>query len=313
MLSAQAKRALVVALGYRTKLADEFELALFTRKALSAALKRNIIDAMAKLSEANEVINCLQTIGTVPLSAKALARLKVMLAGKGNLDTRALLNEILPLMVGAPVSSSPLSLMDSLMGVSKNFAVLASSTITNTGNTVITGDLGLSPGTSVTGFPPGTVSGTQHINDAAAAQGQVDLSAAYALLAALVPTQDLSGQDLGGLTLLPGIYNFSSSAALTGVLTLDAAGDANAHWVFKIGSTLTTATSSSVVLINGGQADNVAFQVGSSATLGVSSAFKGSILAQASITADGGAGATSNRLLARTAAVTFAAITLVSL
>jgi len=284
MLSAQAKRGLVVALGYRTKLANEFETALFSKQPISAALKLNIIDAMARRPEALEIINCLETSGSVPLSVKARKRFLVMLGGRGNLDTAAAIAEILPLMLGAPAPVVSISLINLLMGVSKNFAVLGASTVTNTGSTVVTGDLGLYAGTSVTGFPPGTVTGTKHITDAAAQQAQLDLSAAYLYLASLAGATDLSGQDLGGMTLAPGVYKFTSSAQLTGILTLDAAGDANARWVFQIGTTLTTATSSSVVLINSADVDNVCFQVGSSATLGGATAFIGNILAHSSIT-----------------------------
>ena len=153
-----------------------------------------------------------------------------------------------------------------------NYAVLAGSTITNTGSSVLTGDLGLSPGTSVTGFPPGTVSGTQHITDSAAAAAQVALTAALIDLAGRSPSLDLSGQDLGGKILTPGVYKFSTSAGLTGVLTLDAQNNPDAVFIFQIGSTLTTASASSMVLINGAQARNVFFQVGSSATIGTTSA-----------------------------------------
>jgi len=191
-----------------------------------------------------------------------------------------------------------------ILGRAQDFGVLAASTITNTGGSVITGDLGLSPGTSVTGFPPGTVTGTQHITDAAAAAAQTDATVAFVALAALTPSTDLTGQNLGGLTLPPGNYHFTSSAQLTGTLTLDAAGDPGATWVFQIGSTLTTASASAVALINGAVAANVFWQVGSSATLGTTTTFKGTIIAQASITANNGASVTDGRLLALTGAVT---------
>lgn len=190
-----------------------------------------------------------------------------------------------------------------MLGSAVNFRVLAHETITNTGATTINGDLGLSPGTSVTGFPPGIVIGTQHVTDATAAQAQIDLTTAWNAITAIPATIDLTGQDLGGMTLLPGVYNFSSSAGLTGNLILDAAGDTSAVWMFKIGSTLTTANVSSVTIINGGQADNVYWQVGSSATLGLGTQFVGNVLAQASITLTTGANI-SGRALARTGAVT---------
>ena len=162
------------------------------------------------------------------------------------------------------------------LGTAANFAVLAGSTVTNTGPTALIGDLGVSPGTAITGFPPGSRDrGTIHAGDAVAAQAEVDLTTAYNVLAGEAVDQDLTGQDLGGHTLTPGVYHFSSSAQLTGTLTLDAQGDPNAVFVFQIGSTLTTASNSSVVLINGADACNVFWQVGSSATLGTSTHVRG--------------------------------------
>lgn len=171
------------------------------------------------------------------------------------------------------------------LGTAESFAVLAGSTITNAGTTVIFGNIGVAPGTSVTGFPLGIVTdGTIHSNTALAQQARLDVALAYDVLAGETSTTDLSGQDLGGRTLAPGVYRFSSSAQLTGSLVLDAAGDPNARFDFQIGSTLTTAVSSGVLLTNGGRADNVFFQVGSSATLGVGTTFAGNILAFANIT-----------------------------
>ena len=155
------------------------------------------------------------------------------------------------------------------LGAAQGFAVLGGSTVTNTGSSVITGDLGVSPGSAVTGFPPGlVVSGTIHGADAAALAAQDAVTTAYNSLVGQACTQDLTGQDLGGQTLTAGVYCFSSSAQLTGTLTLNAQGNANAVFIFKMGSTLTTASASSVVLINGGSPGNVFWQVGSSATLG---------------------------------------------
>jgi hypothetical protein len=193
-----------------------------------------------------------------------------------------------------------------LLGSATDFAVLGGSTVTNTGPSVITGDLGVSPGTSITGFPPGIVSGVTHAGDAVASQAQLDVTTAYNALAAMAPMQDLTGQDLGGLTLTPGVYSFASTAQLTGMLTLNDLGNPNALFVFQIGSSLTTASLSSVVTINGGglPGANVYWQVGSSATLGTNTAFEGHILALANITLDTGATILGGSALARTGAVT---------
>ena len=190
------------------------------------------------------------------------------------------------------------------LGSAQSFAVLGGSTVTNTGSSVITGDLGVSPGSAVTGFPPGlVVSGTIHAADAVALAAQNSVTTAYNSLASQACTQDLTGQDLGGKTLTAGVYCFSSSAQLTGILTLNAQGNANAVFIFKIGSTLTTAGGSSVVMSSGGSLCNVFWQVGSSATLGTTTSFAGNILALTSITLTTGANVTG-RTLARNGAVT---------
>lgn len=188
------------------------------------------------------------------------------------------------------------------LGTAANFAVLAGSTITNTGLTVISGDLGLSPGTAVTGFPPGIVNGALRTGDATAAIAKTDLSTAINTANALTLPILLAG-DLGGRTLVPGLYKSTSSLAVTGALTLDAQGDPNAVWVFQIASTLTTLTGSQIILTGGAQASNIFWVVGSSATLGTTSVFKGTIMAYASITITTGA-TVDGRALAEVGAVT---------
>ena len=190
-----------------------------------------------------------------------------------------------------------------VLGTADTFAVLGASTVTNTGSSVLTGDLGVWPGLAIVGFPPGIVIGTTHAGDGVALQAQSDLVTAYNDLAGQACDTDLTGQDLGGLTLTPGAYCFSTSAQITGTLTLDAQGDPNAVFVFQIGSTLTTASNAIVDIINGGSDCNVFWQVGSSATLGTSSLVRGSVLALTSITLNTSA-SVSGRILARNGAVT---------
>lgn len=191
------------------------------------------------------------------------------------------------------------------LGLAREFAVLGGSTVTSTGQTIVTGDLGVSPGTAITGFPPGTkLRAVLHAGDEAATQAQVDTAAAYSKLGKQACTTTYTvPTDLGGMTLPPGVYCFSSSAQLTGALTLDGVGNPNAVWVFKIGSTLTTASGSSVALANSAQQSNVFWQVGSSATLGTGTAFLGNILALASITLNTNS-TLQGRALAQNGAVT---------
>jgi uncharacterized repeat protein (TIGR01451 family) len=192
------------------------------------------------------------------------------------------------------------------LGSAADFAVLGASTVTNTGVTNIVGNVGVSPGTAITGFPPGVITGTVHAGDAVATQAHADLVTAYGVIAgeASPAANLLSGQDLGGLTLMPGVYHFATSATLSGILTLDAQGNPNARFDFQIGTTLITGNGSSVHIINGGQADNVYFQVGSSATLGTNTAFQGNILADQSVTLTTGASMSEGRALALVGAVT---------
>jgi len=183
-----------------------------------------------------------------------------------------------------------------------NFSVLAGSTVTNTGSTVVSGDVGISPGTAVTGFPPGLVRGAIHSADGAAAQAQISLTAGYVDAAGRGGGTAVAG-DLVGQTLTAGVYTSTSSLAVSGNVTLDAQGNPNAVFIFQISSTLTTASGSHIVLANGAKACNVFWQVGSSATLGTNSVFKGNILALTSITITTGVNL-EGRALARNGAVT---------
>jgi hypothetical protein len=181
------------------------------------------------------------------------------------------------------------------------FVVLAGATVTNTGPSVLNGDLGVAPGTALVGFGlPAVVNGATHDNDAVAQQAKADLTTAYDVAAGqpVAPADDLTGTDLGNRTLRAGAYRFTSSAQLTGALTLDGQGDPRAQFVFEIGSALTTASASSVVLVNGASACNVYWQVGSSATLGTATAFRGNLMALTSISLDDGA-SVIGRVLAR--------------
>ena len=190
------------------------------------------------------------------------------------------------------------------LGTAGSYAVLAGSTVTNTGPSVISGNLGVSPGTAVTGFPPGTVnSGTIHAADAAAGDAQADLTTAYNDAAGRVKSASIGGFIGAGHTFAPGVYNATSSLDVGGSLTLDAQGDPNAVFIFQAGSTLGTDTGTTIRLTNGAQACNVFWQVGSSATLGTGSTFQGTILALTSITVQTGDTITG-RALARNGAVT---------
>jgi len=182
------------------------------------------------------------------------------------------------------------------------FGVLGGSTVTNTGPTLVTGNLGVSPGSAITGFPPGAVTGTINAANGLASAAQGELTTAYNAAALAMSTSGVPA-NIGGLTLTPGVYTIATSLGLTGTVTLNAQGNPNAQFIFQIGSTLTTASGSSVVLINGAQASNIFWQVGTSATLGTTTTFAGNILALSSITLNTGA-TLQGRALARNGAVT---------
>ena len=198
------------------------------------------------------------------------------------------------------------------MAGTSGLAILAGSSVTNTGATNITGDIGLSPGTSIGGFPPGILNGTQHINDAIANQAKLDLTAAYNEAAGRTSTDivTLSG-NIGGLTLTPGLYKSTSSLSISsGDLTFDAKGNANAVFIIQIASALTTTSDRKVILAGGASAANIYWQVGSSATFGTTSVFKGTVMAMESITFNTGASLTG-KALARTGGITMAGNTIV--
>ncbi|MCX4093708.1 ice-binding family protein [Nocardia sp. alder85J] len=189
------------------------------------------------------------------------------------------------------------------LGSAASFAVLGGTTVTNTGATTVSGNVGVSPGTAITGFPPGTVvNGALHPGDAVAAQAHTDLQTAYTDAAGRTPATPVT-TDLGGQTLTPGVYKAAAGMSLNGTVTLDGQGDPNAVFILQAGSTLITGANSVVALVNGAAANNVFWQVGSSATLGTNTNFAGSILALTSITVT--TGVTMNgRFLALNGAVT---------
>lgn len=188
------------------------------------------------------------------------------------------------------------------LGTAAGFAVMAGTTVTSAGVSTLTGDLGVAPGTAITGFPPGTVNGGLHPGDAPAVQAHADLAAAYQDAVGRGPEIPITG-DLGGVTLAPGVHAAGAALTVTGDVTLDAGGDPDAIFVLKAGSTLGTSAGSHVVLAGRAQACNVLWQVGSSATLGASSALAGTILASTSISFGDGVHV-RGRALARDGAVT---------
>jgi hypothetical protein len=206
-------------------------------------------------------------------------------------------------VAGAAATAVPL-------GAAQSFSVLAGAGITNTGPTRVSGDLGTFPTTSVSGLASLTVGGTNHGGDAVTQRAKTDLVAAYTTAAGEGPTSPIAG-DLVGRTLVAGVYNSASSIGLSGAVTLNGEGNPNAVFVFQAGSSLTTASGSRIVLINGAQACNVFWKVGSSATLGTGSAFVGSVIALTSITVTTGV-SVDGRVLARNGAVTLDTDTITS-
>jgi len=193
-----------------------------------------------------------------------------------------------------------------------NFAVLLGSALTNTGATEITGDLGLSPGTSIGGFPPGILTGTKHVNDDVARQAKLDLTAAYNDAAGRTSTDivTLSG-NIGGMVLTPGLYKSTSTLAISsGDLTFNAQGDEDAIFIIQIASSFTTTSGRKVILSGNAKASNIFWQVGTSATFGTTSVLKGTFMAMQSITFNSGA-TLNGRALARTAGIVLAGNTIV--
>jgi hypothetical protein len=220
-----------------------------------------------------------------------------------------------PQPAGTPIVPIPLQTTVQAtvpLGEASVFAVLAGSAVSNTGATNVTGDLGLSPGSSVGGFPPGILIGTQHINDVAANQAKLDLTSAYNDAAGRTCTDIviISG-NIGGRTLTPGLYKSTSSLAVSsGDVTFDAKGDANAVFIIQIASTLTTTSGRKVILSGGAQATNIFWQVGTSATFGTTSVFKGTVMVMQSITFNTGA-TLDGKALARNGAIVMAGNTIV--
>ena len=216
----------------------------------------------------------------------------IALLGLGTVTGLLLAVASLSTAPGASAAEAPVGL-----GTAGTYAVLGGQAVTNTGPSILFGDVGVSPGTAITGFPPGVALGVTHAGDAVAGGAQSDLTIAYDDAAGRAPIAAIAG-DLGGLTLTPGVYNAASSIGLTGTLTLDAQGDPAAVFIFQVGSALTTASASSISMINGAQPCNVFWQIGSSATLGTNSDFIGTILALTSISVTTGT-TVEGRALAR--------------
>jgi hypothetical protein len=243
---------------------------------------------------------------------KILTALAVLSIGSAILITGCKKDEVTPDNSTVVIPAQAVTMPAVALGGAANFAVLAGSAVTSTGATNVTGDLGLSPGTSVGGFPPGIMVGTIRINDVLATQAKLDATAAYNDLAGRTSTDivTLSG-NIGGLTLTPGLYKSTSTLSVSsGDVTFDAKGNASAVFIIQIASSLTTTSGRKVILAGGALASNIYWQVGSSATFGTTTVFKGTVIAMQSITFNTGA-TLDGRALARTAGVTMSGNTIV--
>ena len=214
--------------------------------------------------------------------------------------------------IAGGIYQAAVSVLGVNLNCAANFAILAGSTVTSTGPTNITGDVGISPGTAITGFPPGNINGNLHAGDQVAAQAKSDLTDGFNAAMTYAGAPVSVAGNLGGQTLAPGLYKSTSSLAISsGDLTLDAGGNPNAVFVFQMASTLTVTTGRAVILSGGAKANNIYWSVGSSATLGTNSVFYGNLLVSQSITLSTGA-TLGGRALTQAGAVTLDGNTVVA-